>query len=210
MNASDYVQLYQNLVANGYTGTMEELMQQILSDRDPHAVDQNIGMVTAYAYAVSKGFVGTEDDFAQLLADFADAAQRAEQAAKEAETAKTDAEAAKTGAQRAASAAAESATEAGNAKTDAEDAKTGAQRAASAAAESATEAGNAKTDAEDAKTEARRAASAAADSSTAAAKSAALATSVVNLTDKDDENKLYAMAWSVENGFPVLTLTERT
>ena len=182
MNASDYVQLYQNLVANGYTGTMEELMQQILSDRDPHAVDQNIGMVTAYAYAVSKGFVGTEDDFAQLLADFADAAQRAEQAAKEAETAKTDAEAA----------------------------KTGAQRAASAAAESATEAGNAKTDAEDAKTEARRAASAAADSSTAAAKSAALATSVVNLTDKDDENKLYAMAWSVENGFPVLTLTERT
>ena len=34
--------------------------------------------------------------------------------------------------------------------------------------------------------------------------------SAISLTDKDDENKLYAMAWSVENGFPVLTLTERT
>ena len=157
-------------------------MQQILGDQDLQSVEQNIGMVTAYAYAVSKGFVGTEDEFAELLANFADAAQRAEEAAADANIAKTDAEDAKTGAQRAASAAAESATEAGNAKTDAEDAKTGAQRAASAAA----------------------------DSSTAAAISAALATSVVNLTDKDDENKLYAMAWSVENGFPVLTLTERT
>lgn len=154
MNATDYVQLYQNLVNNGYTGTMEEMMQQILGDQDLQSVEQNIGMVTAYAYAVSKGFVGTEDEFAELLANFADAAQRAEEAAADANIA----------------------------KTDAEDAKTGAQRAASAAA----------------------------DSSTAAAISAALATSVVNLTDKDDENKLYAMAWSVENGFPVLTLTERT
>ena len=30
------------------------------------------------------------------------------------------------------------------------------------------------------------------------------------LIDKDDGNKLYAMAWSIENGHPVLTLTERT
>ena len=48
------------------------------------------------------------------------------------------------------------------------------------------------------------------DSAAEAAASAALATSVVNLTDKDDSNTLYAMAWSIEDGFPVLTLTERT
>ena len=32
------------------------------------ALDQNIGMVTAYAYAVSKGYTGTEEQFAQELA----------------------------------------------------------------------------------------------------------------------------------------------
>lgn len=32
-------------------------------------IDQNIGMVTAYAYAVSKGYKGTEEQFAQDMAD---------------------------------------------------------------------------------------------------------------------------------------------
>lgn len=33
------------------------------------ALDQNIGMVTAYAYAVSKGYTGTEEEFAQAMAN---------------------------------------------------------------------------------------------------------------------------------------------
>lgn len=33
------------------------------------ALDQNIGMVTAYAYARSKGYTGTEDEFAEALAN---------------------------------------------------------------------------------------------------------------------------------------------
>ena len=45
------------------------------------------------------------------------------------------------------------------------------------------------------------------DSAGAAAASAA---ETACLTDRDDENKSYTMAWSVKNGFPVLTLTERT
>ena len=182
MNANDYLSLYQNLTANGYTGTMEELMQQMLADQDPRAIDQNIGMVTAYAYAVSKGYDGTEDEFAELLANFADAAQRAEQAAARAVAAKADAQ-------------------------DAQDAAEAAQRAA---AQSATDAADSATDAGNAKDAAETAQRAAAQSATDAAASASMATSVVNLTDKDDENKLYEMAWSVEGGFPVLTLTERT
>ena len=69
MNANDYLSLYQNLTANGYTGTMEELMEQMQADQDPRTVEQNIGMVTAYAYAVSKGYTGTEDEFAELMAN---------------------------------------------------------------------------------------------------------------------------------------------
>lgn len=34
----------------------------------------NLGVVTAYGYAKSKGFSGTEAEFAQLLADYADIA----------------------------------------------------------------------------------------------------------------------------------------
>jgi len=78
MNANDYLSLYQNLTANGYTGTMEELMEQMQADQDPRAVEQNIGMVTAYAYAVSKGYTGTEDEFAELMANFGTTAQEIE------------------------------------------------------------------------------------------------------------------------------------
>lgn len=224
MNANDYLKLYQNLTANGYTGTMEELMQQILADQDTHTVDQQIGMVTAYAYAVSKGYTGTEDEFAELMANLGTTAQEIKAAVEyfvnitvpaAVQQVTTTGETQVQTVNAAGAEQRQSVTEAGTQQLQAintagEAVMTEAERSASAAAESATEAGSAKTDAEAAKTEAQRAASAAADSSTAAATSAALATSVVNMTDKDDENKLYAMAWSVENGFPVLTLTERT
>lgn len=213
MNANDYLKLYQDLTAKGYTGTMEELMEQILADQDPRAVDQQIGMVTAYAYAVSKGFVGTEDEFAELMANLGTTAQEIKAAVENFVNNTVPAAVQQVTATgetqvRNVNTAGEQQLQAIN--TAGEAIMTAAARYASAAAESATEAGSAKIDAEAAKAEAQRAASAAADSSTAAATSAALATSLVTLTDKDDDNKLYAMAWSVENGFPVLTLTERT
>lgn len=45
----------------------------------------NLGHVTAYGYAKSKGYTGTEAQFAQLMADFAGAANTAVEAASEAE-----------------------------------------------------------------------------------------------------------------------------
>ena len=46
-----------------------------------------IGDVSAYAYAVSKGYTGTEEEFAELMADYAEVGQRAEDAADRAEAA---------------------------------------------------------------------------------------------------------------------------
>lgn len=41
-------------------------------------VTTNLGVVTAYGYAKQKGFTGTEAEFAQLLADYADIAELTE------------------------------------------------------------------------------------------------------------------------------------
>lgn len=38
-------------------------------------VTTNLGKVTAYAYAREKGYTGTEAEFAQLMADYADIAE---------------------------------------------------------------------------------------------------------------------------------------
>lgn len=52
-----------------------------------------IGHATAYAYAKSKGYTGTEEEFAELMADYASvgqaAAQSAQQAAQSAQTAES-------------------------------------------------------------------------------------------------------------------------
>ena len=37
---------------------------------------QDLGPVTAYAYAVSEGYTGTEEEFAEVLANFADSAEQ--------------------------------------------------------------------------------------------------------------------------------------
>ena len=42
------------------------------------AVDKNLGTVTAYGYAKDKGFVGTEEEFAELMASYAEVAEEAE------------------------------------------------------------------------------------------------------------------------------------
>jgi hypothetical protein len=44
-------------------------------------INKDLGLVTAYAYAVSKGYTGTEDEFAELMASYASVAEQAEESA---------------------------------------------------------------------------------------------------------------------------------
>lgn len=69
-------------------------------------ITKDLGMVTAYAYAVSKGYTGTETEFAELMASYAtvaqeavDAALAAAQSAQSARDAQTAAEGARDTAQ---------------------------------------------------------------------------------------------------------------
>ena len=39
--------------------------------------DKNLGHVSAYAYAKSKGYTGTEEEFAELMASYATVAEAA-------------------------------------------------------------------------------------------------------------------------------------
>lgn len=64
---------------------------------------KNLGPVTAYKYAVSQGFEGTEQEFAALMASYGTVAQEAEAAKDDAVDAKTAAEAAQAAAEAAAS-----------------------------------------------------------------------------------------------------------
>lgn len=138
-------------------------------------VDKNLGHATAYGYAKSKGYTGTEEEFAELMADYADVGQRAEAAA-------TAAAASATAASGSASDSAASATAAegfaGNASTAAGNASQAAQNAsqsATAAAGSATAAGQSATAAANSATTAGDKATQAAQSATAAAGSATTA-----------------------------------
>lgn len=85
----------------------------------------NLGHVTAYAYAKSKGYTGTEEQFAQLMADFAGAANTAVEAAEEAEGYRD----------AAAGSASSASTSAGNAQDYQEAAAASAQEAEQAAAD---------------------------------------------------------------------------
>ena len=49
------------------------------------AVEKNLGIVTAYGYAKDKGYQGTEEEFAELMASYATVAQEAEQSAEDSE-----------------------------------------------------------------------------------------------------------------------------
>ena len=138
-------------------------------------VNKDLGMVTAYAYAVSQGYTGTEEEFAELMADYAAVGQRAEAAA-------TAAAASATAASGSASDSAASATAAegfaGNASTAAGNASQAAQNAsqsATAASGSATSAAGSATAAAGSATTAGNKATEAAQSATAAAGSATTA-----------------------------------
>lgn len=108
-------------------------------------ITKDLGVATAYGYAKSKGYTGTEEEFAELMASYADVAEQAEAAAQDAEdakdaavSAKNDAVTAKTAAESAQTAAAGSAQ---TASTKASEASGSAQTAAG----SATAAGNSAT-----------------------------------------------------------------
>lgn len=131
--------------------------------------DFNLGTVTAYGYAKSKGYTGTEEEFAALMASYADvaeeAADSAEQAAASATTATTKA-----------GEAANSATAAATAKTAAQTAQSNAETAATTATTKAGEATTAATTATTKASEATTAATTATGKATEAAGSATTAT----------------------------------
>ena len=145
-------------------------------------VNKDLGMVTAYAYAVSKGYTGTEEEFAELMADYADVGQRAEAAATAAAASATaasgsasDSAASATAAEgfagnasTAAGNAAQSATQASQSATAASGSATSAAGSATAAAGSATTAGNKATEAAGSATAAAGSATTAGASATAA------------------------------------------
>ena len=95
-------------------------------------VVKDLGAVSAYAYAVEKGYTGTEAEFAELMADYAEVGQRAEDAAESALNSKT---AAQTAATTATNKASEATTAAQTATTKAGEAQTSAQTASSKASE---------------------------------------------------------------------------
>lgn len=48
-------------------------------------IQKDLGIVTAYAYAVSKGYTGTEEEYAKLMADYATVIPLANQSEENAE-----------------------------------------------------------------------------------------------------------------------------
>lgn len=131
---------------------------------------KDLGAVTAYAYAVEKGYTGTEDEFAELMASYADVAEQAAESAAQAGASATAAEQAKAEAVLSASAAA----------TSASMASTKASEAASSASSAAGSANTATTKASEASTSATNAASSASAAATSATNAGASATAAAS------------------------------
>lgn len=110
-------------------------------------VVKDLGAVSAYAYAVEKGYTGTEAEFAELMADYAEVGQRAEDAADSALESKTAAQTAATtattAAQTATTKAAEASTSASTATSAKDTAVSASQTATSKASEATTAAATA-------------------------------------------------------------------
>ena len=128
-------------------------------------VDKNLGHATAYGYAKSKGYTGTEEEFAELMADYADVGQAAVDAALAAKASEDAAKASETAAEASETAAA---TSAGTATTAAQTATGAAQTATTKASEATTAATTATTKAAEAAQSATEAAASATTAGTAA------------------------------------------
>lgn len=136
---------------------------------------KDLGLVTAYAYAVSQGYTGTEEEFAELMASYATVAEEAAESAAEAAASATAAGASETNAASSAASANQSATSAGNSATSASGSAVQAQSSATAAGQSATQAAGSATAAGNSATAAAGSATQAAASETAAGASATAA-----------------------------------
>lgn len=143
-------------------------------------ITKDLGVATAYGYAKSKGYTGTEEEFAQLMASYADVAQQAEASAQDAEgakdaaiTAKTAAQTAQTAAESAQTAAAGSAQTASTKASEASNSATAAAGSATAAGDSATAAAGS---AETAQTAAQTATTKASEASSSASAASAAKT----------------------------------
>lgn len=136
---------------------------------------KDLGLVTAYAYAVSQGYTGTEEEFAELMASYATVAEEAAESAAEAAASAEAAGASETNAASSAASAGQSATSAGNSATSASGSAVQAQSSATAAGQSATQAAGSATAAGNSATAAAGSASQAAASETAAGASATAA-----------------------------------
>lgn len=169
-------------------------------------VNKNLGHATAYGYAKSKGYTGTEEQFAELMASYADVAEDAAQSASEAAQSATAAAASATNAASSASGATQSAQSASASATSASQSATAATSAVSTAqtaaqtattkaseasqsatnaASSATTANSAADDATAAKTAAETAKTTAQQSATSAATSAQTAQDVLESIPED-------------------------
>ena len=186
-------------------------------------VVKDLGAVSAYAYAVEKGYTGTEAEFAELMADYAEVGQRAEDAADSALESKTAAQTAATTATNkateATTAATTATTKAAEAQADADAAALDASQALSAASTATTKATeattaaatatSAKTDAVAANTAAQSAKTAAQTAQTGAETAAASvsASAAQIATNAEDISQLkselihyYSIAWN-DNGY---------
>lgn len=159
-------------------------------------IQKNLGHATAYGYAKSKGYTGTEDEFAALMADYAEVGERAEAAATAAAASATAASGSATAAAESATQAAGSATTAENKATEAAQSATAAAGSATAAGQSATAAQTAQTAAETAQTAAENAAESVSASAAQIAQNTANISSVKNAISRLDDNFAWmSIAW---------------
>lgn len=101
----------------------EELMS-ILND----IIVKNLGHATAYGYAKSKGYEGTEEEFAELMADYAHVAQDAEASAAAAKVSEDNAKVSETNAKTSEDNAKESEDNAKVSETNADESETNAKQ----------------------------------------------------------------------------------
>lgn len=126
---------------------------------------KDLGAVSAYAYAVEKGYTGTEEEFAVLMASYATVA---EEAAESAESASASAESASASASTATTKASEASTSATQASASATSASQLAQTATTKASEASASASTAGTKASEASASASTASSKASEASQSA------------------------------------------
>lgn len=166
-------------------------------------IRKDLGIATAYGYAVSKGYTGTEEEFAELMASYATVAEEAQEAAEQATQAVQTAQAAANSATTKAGEAATSASGAAASASQAGQSATAAAGSASTASAKAAEAGTSATNAAASETAATQAAQTAttkageASASATAASQSATAAAGSASDASDDADRAETAAGSV-------------